>query len=182
MDILLTIDLYEENDRRLYYEGYPKYDDEFPAVSAIHSNLNIINPNNTDLVNFLCSWKEYLRLASINFRKKGSKCGICTAYTTWLGQKDYIPAVAASPIFIKSMTDFLNIGHRTGKFSAFIVALKFGWPITSHEQKMLIPCRGSLHFDLYMDQLGQLEGSGVLQGLHTLIILRNLLLSRSHLP
>ncbi len=176
---LLYFHLEQENERRLYDEGYPIFDDEFPAVNIV-SDLSIVNPDNIDLVNFLCSWKEYLKLASVNFRKAGNKCGICTAYTTWLGQKDYILAVANSSKSIKSMTDFLNIRHRTGKFSAFIVALKFGWPITTNEQKMLLKERGSLHFDMYLDCLEDSKDSE--QNLLLMSILRCLLLSRSHLP
>lgn len=171
---VLLLHLDQENERRSIDEGYPKFDDEFPAVDIV-SELDVVNPDNVALVNFLCSWKEYLRLASINYRRAGNKQGICTAYTTWLGQKDYIPAVANSTKSIRSMTDLLSIGHRTGKFSAFIIALKFGWPITPNEQKMLQKERGSLHFDLYLDLLDT-------EDLTTLTVLRSLLLSRSHLP
>jgi hypothetical protein len=178
---ILLIHLDEENERRLLDEGHSKFDDDFPAVNVI-STFPVTNSDNTQLVNFLCSWKEYLRLASINFRKAGNKCGICTAYTTWLGQKDYIPAVANSPVAINSMTDLLKIGHRTGKFSAFIVALKFGWPITPSEQKMLCKERGSLHFDIYLDFLEKQNEQNEQNDLWIMTILRHLLLSRSHLP
>lgn len=171
-------DLVWENERRQIYEGFPQWDDYNPVIE---SDIDIpTNPMNYNVVEFLVSWKKYLKLASTNFRKTGAKCGICTTYTTWLGQKSngIIQSVSETENFITSMTDLLNLkGCRTGKFSAFIVALKFGWNITPNEWNLLEKERGSPHFDIYFDEIMKTT-----QHFELLTILRTLLLSRSHLP
>lgn len=167
-----------ETYRRKTYEGFPEWDGWNPVLV---SDIQIPkNPLNYYLVEFLTSWKEYLKMASKNFRKTGSKCGICTAYSTWLGQKSggIIESVAMSEKGISSLTDFLNLkGCRTGKFSAFIVGLKFNWLISKKEWKLLEKEKGGPHFNMYFREIHKNT-----QNYELLTILRTLLLSRSHLP
>lgn len=184
-DTMLTTLLYQEynneNNRRLRYEGFEKWDDFYPAVN-VNCELDIKNSLNKNLLNFLESWKEYLQEASKNFRKTGSKCGICTAYSTWLGQKKggIIQSIADSDIHINSITDLLSLkGCRTGKYSAFIVSLKFNWNISKKEWGLLKKEMGG-YIDLYKIFSENPESNP--KSLEYLTLLRHLLLSRSHIP
>jgi hypothetical protein len=174
---ILYHDLQSENDRRIKYEGFPEWDEYNPKITSEEIPENLLN---YELLNFLISWKKYLKEASKNFRNTGAKCGICTAYSTWLGQKSggIIQSVKETNNEIKSMTDLLLLkGCRTGKFSAFIVSLKFNWSLSEKEIKLLKKELGSFHFDMYYGLISKKSNDLELQTL-----LRFLLLSRSHIP
>jgi hypothetical protein len=186
--IELIIDLLEENNRRLVYEGFQPYSDNSHAVNKKYDG-SVKCKLNEPLLNFLVSWHEYIKLASKHLRNlpknvnNGITC-ICTAFSTWLGNKNgIIQAVANLDYEVKSFEQFLAIPKcRTGIYSAFIVSLRCGFTITADSFRLIYKDAGYKHNINSDDHLHQFLSVDKNDPLDKLLLLRILLLSRAHVP
>jgi hypothetical protein len=137
------------------------------------------NDANAELLRFLCSWRTHVRNSRIP-NGSGGTWSICTSLLTALGThhpRGIISLLARSSFAVDSIVSLQALraaGTLGGDFSAFTLALRFGWPISAdwvrNKEEVL---RGAHGAPLRLD---------VLAGRPPNVHYRYAILSRTHMP